>query len=130
MKVYKQLAVFLENKPGTLAQVSAALAARRIHILAFSVSDAIDHGVVRMVVSNPVEAAHILGDGGMMVIESDVLALDLPNKPGALARMAQKLSKARVNIEYAYGSTGGKGNAQMIVKVNSIERARRVLRVK
>ena len=106
MKVCKQLSVFMENKPGTLALVSGALAARKINILALSISDAVDHGVVRMIVSNPVQAAHLLGEGGMMVVESDVLALDLPNKPGALARLAERLSKARVNIGYAYGSTG------------------------
>lgn len=129
MKVLRQLSVFLENKPGTLAQVSGALAARKINILALSISDAVDHGVLRMVVSHPVQAAHILGEGGMMVVESDVLALSLPNKPGALARLAQKLSKARVNIEYAYGSTGlGGGKAQLIVKVDRPERARRLLR--
>ncbi|HBA40181.1 MAG TPA: amino acid-binding protein, partial [Deltaproteobacteria bacterium] len=107
MKVCRQLSVFLENKPGTLARVSGALAVQGINIVAFSISDAVDHGVLRMVVSNPIQAAHLLGDGGMMVVESDVLALDLPNKPGALARLAEKLSKARVNIEYAYGTTGG-----------------------
>ncbi len=128
MKVCRQLSVFLENKPGTLAQVSSALAARRVNILAFSISDAVDHGVLRMVVSNPVQAAHILGDGGMMVVESDVVALGLPNKPGALARLADRLSKARVNIEYAYGTTGGtKGKAQVILKVDNIQRARKVL---
>ena len=128
MKVCKQLSVFLENKPGTLALMSAALATRKINIVAFSISDAVDHGVIRMVVSSPVQAAHLLGEGGMMVVESDVLALDLPNKPGALARLAQRLSKARVNIEYAYGSTGGtKGKAQLILKVDNIRRARRIL---
>lgn len=129
MKVLKQLAVFLENKPGTLAQVSRALAARKINILAFSISDAVDHGVLRMVVNNPVQAAHVLGDGGMMVVESDVVALDLPNRPGTLARVAERLSKLRVNIEYAYGSTGGtRGKAQVILKVDDVRRARRGLR--
>jgi hypothetical protein len=128
MKVCKQLAVFLENKPGTLAQVSRALAARKINILAFSISDAVDHGVLRMVVSNPVQAAHVLGDGGMMVVESDVVALNLPNRPGTLARVAERLSKLRVNIEYAYGSTGGtRGKAQVILKVDDARRARRGL---
>ena len=128
MKVCKQLAVFLENRPGTLARLSGALAARRVNIVAFSISDAVDHGVLRMVVSDPVQAAHLLGDGGMMVVESDVVALDLPNKPGALARVAERLSRARVNIEYAYGTTGGaKGKAQMILKVNSIQRTRKAL---
>lgn len=128
MKVLKQLAVFLENKPGTLAQVSSALAARRINILALSISDAVDHGVLRMVVSNPVQAAHLLGEGGMMVVESDVMGLDLPNKPGSLASVAERLSKAKVNIEYAYGSTGGiKDKAQLILKVDNVQRARTAL---
>ena len=128
MKVCKQLSVFLENKPGTLAQVSGALAARRINIVAFSISDAVDHGVLRMVVSDPVQAAHLLGEGGMMVVESDVVALDMPNKPGALGRVAEKLSRARVNIEYAYGTTGGtKGKARVILKVSHIQRARKTL---
>lgn len=128
MKVCRQLSVFLENKPGTLARVSDALAARGINIVAFSISDAVDHGVLRMVVSNPIQAAHLLGDGGMMVVESDVLALDLPNKPGALADLAGKLSKARVNIEYAYGTAGGtRGKTQVIFKVDHVERARKAL---
>ncbi len=128
MKVCKQLAVFLENKPGTLARVSGALAARKINIVAFTISDAMDHGVLRMVVSNPIEAAHILGDGGMMAVESDVLALNVTNTPGALARVADKLSKARVNIEYAYSTTGGtKNRAQVILRVDNIRRARRAL---
>ncbi|MEK7229140.1 MAG: ACT domain-containing protein [Candidatus Binatota bacterium] len=128
MKVCRQLSVFLENKPGTLARVSGALAVSGINIVAFSISDAVDHGVLRMVVSNPIQAAHLLGDGGMMVVESDVLALDLPNRPGALARLAEKLSKARVNIEYAYGTTGGTGGkAQVIFKVDHVERARKAL---
>ena len=128
MKVCRQLSVFLENKPGTLARVSDALAARGINIVAFSISDAVDHGVLRMVVSDPIQAAHLLGDGGMMVLESDVLAVDLPNRPGALARLAEKLSKARVNIEYAYGTTGGaRGKAQGIFKVDHVARARKAL---
>ena len=64
----------------------------------------------------------------MMVVESDVIALDLPNTPGTLARVADRLSKARVNIEYAYGTTGGtRGKAQIILKVDNIQRARRAL---
>lgn len=129
MKLLRQLSVFLENKPGTLARVSGALAAQNINILALSISDAVDHGVLRMVVSHPVRATHVLGEGGMMVVENDVLALSLPNRPGALARLSRKLSKARVNIEYAYGSTGlGRGKAQIILKVTRPERARRLLR--
>ncbi len=129
MKVCKQLSVFLENRPGTLAQVTGALAAHGINILGFSILDAVDYGVLRIVVNKPVKAAHILGDGGMMVVESDVITLSLPNKPGSLARLAAKLSKARVNIEYAYASAGGaKGKTQVILKVDNVQRAHRLLR--
>ena len=128
MKVCKQLAVFIENKPGTLGRIGAVLAARKINIIAFSVAEAVDHGVLRMVVSNPVKAAHVLGDGGMMVVESDVIAMDLPNRPGMLARMAEKLSRARVNIEYAYGTTGAAaGKSRMILKLSNLQRGRKAL---
>ena len=129
MKVCKQLSVFLENRPGTLAQVTGALAAHGINILGFSILDAVDYGVLRIVVNKPVKAAHILGDGGMMVVESDVITLSLPNKPGSLARLAAKLSKARVNIEYAYASAGrAKGKTPVILKVDNVQRAHRLLR--
>ena len=128
MKIYRQLSVFIENKPGTLALLSGALGARRINILAFSIADAVDHGVIRMVVSDPVQAAHLLGEGGLMVVESDVMAIDLPNKPGSLARLADRLSRARVNIEYAYGTAGAVGRkARVILKTDNMRRARRAL---
>ena len=128
MKIVKQLSVFIENKPGTLALLSGALGARKINILAFSILDAVVDGVIRMVVSNPVQAAHLLGEGGLMVVESDVMAMDLPDKPGSLARLADRLSKARVNIEYAYATAGGtKGKARVSLKTDNIRRARRAL---
>ena len=64
MKVVKQLALFVENKPGTLASVCQALAKKRINILAISISDAVDHAVVRMVVDNATKALHLVGEHG------------------------------------------------------------------
>jgi len=105
MEIVKQLSVFLDNKPGTLAKVCDALAAAKINIYALTISDTIDHAVVRMVVSDPIGALHIFGERGVLVVENDVLMLDNGNKPGALAKIAQKLAKARINIEYAYLAT-------------------------
>jgi len=105
MQIVKQLSVFLDNKPGTLAKVCDALAAAKINIYALTISDTIDHAVVRMVVSDPIGALHIFGERGVLVVENDVLMLDNGNKPGALAKIAQKLAKARINIEYAYLAT-------------------------
>lgn len=106
MRVVKQLAVFLENKPGTLADMCDALAEQGINIVALTVSDTVDHGVVRMVVDKPDEATHLLGQGSMMVVESDVVAVQVENRPGSLAALARKCSEADVNIEYAYCTTG------------------------
>jgi len=123
MKVAKQLALFVENKPGTLAAVCQALADKKINIEAISISDAVDHAVVRMVVDNPQKALHLLGEHGVLVIERDVLVVTGPSQPGALARVAKILAKQKINIEYAYTATNS-----MILRVDNIAKAKRVLK--
>ena len=102
MEIVKQLSVFLENRPGTLAQMCRELADAKISIHALTVSDTVDHAVVRMLVNDPLKAAHLLGDRGLLVIERDVLVVDADNRPGELAEIAEKLAKVKVNVEYAY----------------------------
>ncbi len=129
MKTVKQLSLFLENKPGTLAAVCKAFANAKINIYAISVSDAVDHAVVRVVVSNPQKALHLLGEHGVLVVERDVLTLEGRNKPGELARIAQTLSDHRVNIEYAYtANTPSSGRGAMILRVDNPKKAQRILR--
>ena len=126
MEVVKQLSIFLKNEPGVLAEVSSALAAKDVNLLGLCVSDTVDHAVVRMVVSDPTGARDVLEERGTLVIETDVLAIDLPNKPGALAETSRKLGDAGVNIEYSYGSgRGEKGTLYM--RVSSISAAREAL---
>ena len=128
MKSVKQLALFLENKPGTLSKVCRALAATKINIYAISVSDAVDHAVVRMVVSDSHRALHLLGEHGVLVVERDVLMLEGRNKPGELADIAAKLARNKVNIEYAYSATPANAPAgAMIVRVDNMKKAARVL---
>ena len=129
MKTVKQLALFLENKPGTLAKVCAALAAAKININAISVSDAVDHAVVRMVVSDSQKALHLLGEHGVLVVERDVLMLEGRNKPGELASVAAKLASHKVNIEYAYSATPSRATTgAMILRVDNTKKAMRVLK--
>ena len=123
MKVVKQLALFVENKPGTLAAVCQALADKKINIEAISISDAVDHAVVRMVVDNPQKALHLLGEHGVLVVERDVLVVTGPSQSGALARIAKILAKQKINIEYAYTAT-----ESMILRVDNIAKAKRVLK--
>jgi hypothetical protein len=103
MRIAKQLSVFLKNKPGTLSGICELLHESGINILGFSVSDSVDHAVVRMVVSDPLRALHLLGDSGILVLDNDVLCVPLDNEPGQLANLSNKLAANCINIEYAYG---------------------------
>jgi hypothetical protein len=105
MQITKQLAIFLENKPGTLARLCDALAAAKINIYAITVSDTIDHSVIRLVVSDPRKTLLLLEEHGTLVVEDDVLMVDGDNKPGALGKICHRLAAAKVNIEYCYCAT-------------------------
>ncbi len=105
MHITKQLAIFLENRPGTLARVCDALAAEKINIYAVSTSDTVDHTVMRMVVSDYRKAMHVFEAYGTLVVEDDVLMIEGDNKSGSLAKIAHRLAVAKVNIEYAYCAT-------------------------
>jgi len=129
MKTVKQLSLFLENKPGTLGAVCKTLAAARVNILAISISDGVDHAVMRMVVDEPQKALHILGEHGVLVVERDVLLLTCTNHSGELASIARKLAVNKINIEYAYAATVPDATAGAIVlRVDNIAAAKRVLK--
>jgi hypothetical protein len=100
----KQLCIFLENKPGVLSRLCRALAGARINLKAISVLDSLDHAVVRLVVDKPAAARRLFEDHHLLVIENDLLALSLPDRPGELGRVAARLAKARINITYVFGS--------------------------
>jgi hypothetical protein len=129
MKIVRQLALFLENKPGTLSKVCKALATAKINIHAISVSDAVDHAVVRMVVDDSQGALHILGERGVLVVERDVLMLEGENEPGELADIAAKLARNKVNIEYAYSATPANAvTGAMILRVDNPKKAAVILK--
>ena len=102
MPVHKQLSVFLPNRPGILANLSNVLAEANVNILAMSVHDTVDNAVIRLVLDNPMKALLLLEREEMYVTEQDVVVLAVDNQPGILARIAQKLSRADINIQYAY----------------------------
>ena len=106
MEIATQLALFLENQPGTLAAVCDELAAAEINILALTISDTVDHSVVRMIVSDTRQALHLFEEHGTLVIENEVLLIEIDNQPGSLSGIAHKLAGVGVNIEYAYLATG------------------------
>ncbi len=128
MKTMKQLAVFVANRPGTLAEVCRILGERGISILGLAVADAVDHAVLRLVVDDPAVAIHVLGEAGLLVLDTDVIAVRLPNGAGRMAELGMALSGAGVNIEYAYGGLGeSDAEGTLYLKVQDIEKARAAL---
>lgn len=128
MYITKQLAIFLENRPGMLARVCDALAEEKINIYAISTSDTIDHTVMRMVVSDYRKALHVFEERGTLVVEDDVLLIEGGNKPGSLAKIAHALSAAKVNIEYAYCATPPDAKKGLLVlRVSDAKKALKAL---
>jgi len=128
MEINTQLALFLNNRPGTLARVCDALSEAQINIYAMSISDTVDHNVVRMVLSDPRRALLLFEEHGTLVVESEVLMIEGTNKPGALARIAHKLSQAHVNIDYAYCTTPPRAKKGLIIlRVSDARKALKVL---
>ena len=123
-----QLAVFLANRPGALARVCEALAKAEIDIHALATSDTVDHTVVRMVVSDPTKALMLLGEAGVLALESEVLMIETPSQPGVLAKIAERLAETDVNIEYAYLAGGRRVEKGLIVlRPSDVEKAKRAL---
>ncbi len=124
--IEKQLSLFLVNKPGVLADVCQTLGEHKINIRGMSVSDTVDHAVVRLIVDDPIKAIHILGEHGVLVVETDVLALEVDDQPGALAKVARKFARGKINIEYAYG-TADSGKAKIFMRLSDVKKGKQLL---
>ncbi len=130
MRTAKQISVCLENRPGRLAGLCKCLAQKKINIIAISVAETSEQGVVRMVVDKPAAALKaIAGFGPMTCAQVDVLLVDLPNRVGVLAELAAKLASKRINVNFVYGSTGeGRGKTNIVVGTPNIKSAAKAIR--
>jgi hypothetical protein len=128
MATFRQTTVFLENKPGRLAQVLSALAQAKVNLVALSVMDRTDHNVLRMVTEDEPATLKVLQSLNLNHTTTEVLAIELRNQPGALARVCENLAAGHINIDYAYCSSGGRnGRVFGIFKVSNLDKAQRVL---
>lgn len=128
MQLTHQLALFLDNRPGTLARLCEALAEAKINIYAISTSDTVDHSVIRMVVSDTRKALLLFEERGTLVVESEVVMVEGDNRPGGLAKIAQKLSDNGVNIEYCYCATAPDAKRGLLVlRVSDAKKALKLL---
>lgn len=130
MKV-SQLSVFIENKSGRLADVTRALADANINIRALSIADTIDYGLLRLIVNDPVGAKTALAREGFTVTLTEVLAIEVPDRPGGLAGIIDIFAEVGVNIEYMYAFVGTSGeNAIVVFRIEKPDEAIAILQKK
>jgi hypothetical protein len=114
MKI-QQLSLFLENKPGRLAVPCRLLAAAGINIRTLSLADTQQFGILRLIVSDWEKAAAILRQAGYACKVTEVLAVEVPDRPGGLARILEMFETGGVNIEYMYAFPFGKQDKAVII---------------
>ncbi len=128
MYVATQFSIFMVNKPGVLAQVLGEFARAKNNIIAITMKDSVEHGVMRVIFAAPKRAKEVLSKLNMPYREVEVLCVNLANKAGALAAVAEKLAKDHINISYAYCTAGAKGGRTTgVLKVANVKKAMRVL---
>ena len=125
----KQISVFLENKPGTLHNLTKILADGDIDLRAMSVAETKDFGIARMIVDDLYKAATVLKDAGFVNSLTPVIAVAVDDVKGGLAKVLDEFQKANVNVEYMYSALASKatGQAYMIMRVTDTEAAEKTL---
>ena len=124
-----QISVFVENRPGRLADITAVLAKNSIDIRALSVADTSDYGILRLIVNDPKSAVEALRSEGMTASATQVLGIIIPDEPGGLARAIKVLSDAQISVQYAYAFiTPSVGNAYVIIRVEDNDKASEILK--
>jgi hypothetical protein len=123
MKV-EQISVFLENKAGRLAEVTRVLGDGGINIRALSLADTTDFGILRLIVDQYDKAREILKEKGFTVGKTEVVAVEVPDRPGGLAMLLQALAQADINVEYMYAFVQHSGkNAVIIFRFDNLDQA-------
>ena len=127
MKV-EQIAVFLENKSGRLAEVATVLAEGGINIRALSLADTTDFGILRLIVNDTEKAKQVLKDHGFTVGKTEVIGVEVADRPGGLAEILNVMKENAINVEYMYAFVQKSvGNAIIIFRFDELEKAIEVL---
>ncbi len=120
----EQIAVFIENKSGRLAEISSILAENSINIRALSMADTADFGILRLIVDDVDKAKVVLKEKGFTVGKTNVLAVEIPDTTGGLATVLKAFERADLNIEYMYAFVNKSGeNAVLIFRFEDMDKA-------
>lgn len=124
----RQLVVFVENRPGAVAELLGVLADEGVNIEALLLEGSVDFGAARLHVDQPKKAEKALRDAGFQVQSGEALIVKLTNQPGELVSVTQKLAKAKINIEAIFGTTSAtESEAEFVLMVNDYEKAKKAL---
>ncbi|HJD24737.1 MAG TPA: ACT domain-containing protein [Firmicutes bacterium] len=125
----KQLSIFVENKSGRLAEITAIIAKAGIDIRALSVADTTNFGILRLIVDKPDEAEAALKAAGLTVSLTSVIAIGIPDRPGGFAAAAKALADAEIDVKYMYAFISrDQGRACVILRVEDNDAAVAALR--
>lgn len=123
-----QLSIFAENKPGAIAEITDALGAAGVDIRAMSIADTSDFGIFRLIVNHIEEAKAALTNIGCIVSVTPIIAVVIPDNPGALNEILKLFSENSVNVEYMYAFvTMSKQNAYAVIRVEDNDSAIKLL---
>lgn len=123
MKV-EQISVFIENKSGRLADVATALGGVGVNIRALSLADTSDFGILRLIVNDSEKAKKVLKEKGFTVSKTEVVAVEVPDRPGGLSDILRALDQESINVEYMYAFVERCGeNAVIIFRFDETEKA-------
>ena len=124
----EQISVFLENKAGRLAEVARILSEAGVNIRALSLADTSDFGIFLLIVDNNDKAKTALKEQGLTVGKTDVVAVEVDDRPGGLSRILDILSKEQINVEYMYAFVQHSGkDAVIIFRFDDIDAAIKLL---
>lgn len=127
MKV-KQISIFLENRAGRLAEVTRMLGTAGVNMLALSLADSSDFGILRIIVNDAEKAQRALKDNHVVSMVNEVMAVEVDDRPGGLARILEALSQGGVNVEYMYAfSEKTTGRAALIFRFDDPDKALKCL---
>ncbi len=128
MKV-EQISIFVENKSGRLAEVTRVLAEKGVNIRALALADTADFGILRLIVNDPGKATSVLRESGFTISKNEVVAVEVPDRPGGLAGILQALTGKNVNVEYMYAFVQKSGeHAVVIFRFDELDKAIDTLR--
>ena len=123
MKV-EQISIFIENKSGRLAEISRILSESEINIRALSLADTSAFGILRLIVNDVEKAKSVLKECGFTVNKTEVVAVEVPDRPGGLSHILNVLDSKHINVEYmyAFGERSG-GNAVIVFRFDDTDKA-------